>query len=416
MRIEELLDIDNLNELIAEGYIQQRRHLSLPLRILNYSPKCMFDNKWPLEVCLCRGLIVDNENNVVSRPLMKFFNLGQVGLVFNGGEPLSIAVDSLFLAGAAHVHQSPLTITRKLDGWAGILWHYGEHWGVASRGSFDSPGALYATEKFQKFVKYTATECIPSDYTLFFEIISKVTKVVVPYDWEGLCLLTAIDNKTGEEMEYDQLLQLWKDLNQYAKDKMWCRIVDRFDKSVEDCVADDDMREEGYVVAVNRKGLPPVRAKIKLAEYCRLHRILCGVTPQKIWAELADPMSPWLAHNTTKDWTTGKLKHDMSVPKDFAEWVRKWHNSLTERFHDELLAAARAHSAFRGMMTNPNLDRKQEEHNKWESLKTLGFSKETIKIAVKLYHGKMAEAYSDLWASVRPHGREDVFYAEGKGE
>jgi RNA ligase len=412
MRLENLLDVGNLGDLLAEGYILQRRHPRLPLRILNYSNKCALEGKWPIEACICRGLIVDDRDVVVSRPIPKFFNLGQTGpVIYKAGLEGILVQDEAFTAEFLLVNatawRSPLTVTRKMDGWAGITWHYGSEWGVASRGSFDSPGALYATERFQKFVKYTAVESIPEDTTLFFEIISKQTRIVVPYNFEGLVLLTAIDNETGEEMRYAHLKAFYDQLNQYAKDRPWCRLVERFDKSIEQCVADDDTTEEGYVVAVHRKGLPPIRAKIKMEEYCRLHRIITNVTPQKIWTELADPTSPWLSHNTEMDRKTGKLHHELGVPKEFAAWVRNWQAGLTQAFHRNLRMALDAQNCLEHLTGD-----KKSILDRMNAL----FDKETVKVAYKLYHGKVPEAYADLWATVRPHGKDERFYEDGKGE
>jgi hypothetical protein len=410
MRIENLLDTDRLARLVEEGYIVQNPHPTLPLRILNYSHKCMFENKWPYEACVCRGLVVDTDGNVVSRPFPKFFNIGQRGPYIHRGDDQGLAVrdevfDAAFLLRKSEAWKSPITITRKLDGWLGVLWHYGGQWGVASRGSFESPGAAYATQKFQKFVKYTAVDDIPPGITLLFEIISRETKVVVPYAFEGLVMLAAVDNGTGEEYPYDDLQALYRRLNQYAVDHPWCRLVERFDKTVEECMVDDDMEQEGYVAAVYRKGLPPVRAKVKLAEYCRLHRILTHVTPQKIWAELAYPMAQWTHHNSRRDWEKGEIKHDMLLPKDFTAWVRRWQERLAEAFHLKLRRAIGAER----MLSDAEGSRFWAER--------LGeYPAEVRKAAVKLHTGKVAEAYEELWESVRPHGRQDTFYADGKGE
>jgi len=419
MRIESLLDTGRLARLVEEGYIVQNPHPTLPLRILNYSHKCMFENKWSYEACVCRGLIVDTEGNVVSRPFPKFFNIGQKGpYIYRDGDQRLVrdeVYDAAFLLRKSEAWKSPITITRKLDGWLGILWHYGGQWGIASRGSFESPGAAYATQRFQKFVKYTAVDDIPPGITLLFEIISRETKVVVPYAFEGLVMLAAVDNGTGEEYPYDDLQALYRRLNQYAVDHPWCRLVERFDKTVEECMVDDDMEQEGYVAAVYRKGLPPVRAKVKLAEYCRLHRILTHVTPQKIWAELAYPMAPWTHHNSRRDWEKDEIKHDMLLPKDFTAWVRRWHGELARQFHGRLLLALDALTAVGALVGDAGS--KEKEEAAWKAVRESGrYDADTLRAAGRLAHGKTAEAYEGLWDLVRPHGRQDSFYADGKGE
>jgi RNA ligase len=417
MKLENLLNIDELNKQIREGFINERRHPALPLRILNYSNRCTFENHWSLEACICRGLIVDDAGVIVSRPPSKFFNLNQRGphIFRNNQGELEVQDETFtpeFLLGQAKMWRSPITITRKLDGWAGISWHYEGIYGVASRGSFDSPGAQYATEKVQKFVKYRAfADFLPEDTTLFFEIISKITKVVVPYNFEGLVLIAAIANETGEELEYPELEAFHKQLNSYAKDRDWCRLVPKFDMSVEECMADKDMTEEGYVAAVYRPHFPPVRAKVKLAEYCRIHRIVTGVTPQKIWQEMHNPMSPWLDHNSKLNHNTGEVLYDLSVPRDFAKWVKGWQMGLYKAFHDKLLQALKAQKAYneleRGIYP--------EHRNRLHYLHGC-FPVDIVNAAIKLENGNIVGAYEILWKMVRPYGREETYYFDGKGE
>ncbi len=62
-----------------------------------------------------------------------------------------------------------------------------------------------------------------------------------------------------------------------------------------------------------------------------------------------------------------------------------------------------------------NDDEFKDEHLKWRHL-TKGFSADEVKVASLLHRGKVVEAYSILWNLVRPFGREDAFYTEGKGE
>ena len=132
MLVENLLDIDKLNEQVAGGYISIRKHPSLPLKIYNYTSKATFEGRWNLETILCRGLIVDDKGVIVSRCIPKFFNLGQTGplLVKNyflrdeNGENVVVVkdqtIDPAYLIECARLFKNSITITRKLDGWAGI--------------------------------------------------------------------------------------------------------------------------------------------------------------------------------------------------------------------------------------------------------------------------------------------------------
>jgi RNA ligase len=435
MKLGDYVNLDNLRQLITDGYINERRHPTLPLRIFNYSNACQFEQKWPVEVCACRGLIVDDQDNITARPQFKFFNLGQMSTILGSIFDLrevneNVMVDSDFIMTLVRESKQPMTITRKMDGWAGILYEYGGQWGVSSRGSFDSPGAIFATQKFQKFVKYGAVEFIPKGWTLFFEIISKQTKIVIPYEWEGLCLLTAVNIETGEEMSYEKLHELWVNLNSYSKTldadgvlqpgKPWCRIVEKFDIDLEAAKNDPSMEEEGYVVSVNRSGLPPVKVKIKLAEYCRLHKILTGVTPQMIWAEMADPMATWLQANCKYDRKTGETAFNMRVPAEFSAWVLQWQRGLMKAFHESLMRAVTAQAE---LCTREEWGsfKHDVERKKWLQGPDAGqinggYSREIVDAALLLRSNKVVEAYDVLWKLVRPHGRDDKFYVEGKGE
>src|SRR5690606_26325973 len=104
----------------------RQRHATLPLSILNYTEKAQWDRVWNPVTLTCRGLILDDDNEVVARPFGKFFNL------------------------ADHEQDDPrlgwpCDVYEKLDGSLGIAYRYGDHVGIATRGSFDSEQAQWAT-------------------------------------------------------------------------------------------------------------------------------------------------------------------------------------------------------------------------------------------------------------------------------
>lgn len=408
--LNNLMDVNQLSRHIENGVVSQRHHPTLPLRVLNYTQKAAFDRIWDEVTVQCRGLIVDNDNQIVSRCMPKFWNLGQEGFLL--GVNQDTVVDSDYLLRCVKEWGSKLTITRKMDGQMGVLWNYKGEWGISTRGSFESDGAKFATAKFQKFVKYGATEFIPKGWTLIWELIDEKLRIVIPYTWSGLCLLTAVNNETGEEMSYEQLHELWTNLNSYSQPgKPWCRIVEKFDIDISTAVSDPSLEEEGYVVSVNHAGYPALKSKVKLAEYCRLHKILTGVTPQMIWTEIASPMDPWLVTDSKYDRKSHETTHTMHVPREFAQWVKQWQRGLTKAFHENLLTAVEAEKQF----TNTPMGFKHDAERK-EWLTTQGYARDIVSVAMLLYNGREAEAYESLWKLVRPHGRDDRYYVEGKGE
>ena len=70
-------DPQTLPTLIEQGYITSQVHPSLPLTIYNYTAKAQFDRYWVEATLACRGLVLDNNYQIVARPLPKFFNLSE---------------------------------------------------------------------------------------------------------------------------------------------------------------------------------------------------------------------------------------------------------------------------------------------------------------------------------------------------
>ena len=67
-------DLNILNEYIEKGLIIKQVHPTLPLSIWNYSRTCQYDRLWDDVTLNCRGLVLDNEGNVIAKPFPKFFN------------------------------------------------------------------------------------------------------------------------------------------------------------------------------------------------------------------------------------------------------------------------------------------------------------------------------------------------------
>lgn len=408
MKLDQLLDLEIFNDLVSRKYISVRHHQTLPLRIFNYSPLCQVENYWPYEVCQCRGLIVGEDDEVIARPFLKFFNLGQRALIPLGTRyrRTEVVDQSLLLDQARH---GEMFVTEKMDGQLGILWNYQSHWGIATRGSFASDGAKWATEKWQKFVRYEATEFVPQGWTLLFEVIARHLRIVVPYDYEGLVLIGAVNNITGEEANYARLAEIHAAINTYAKDRPWCRLVKPVDGNLATLQerAEKDKNGEGWVVTVLRRALPPIKAKVKIEEYKRIHRMVFGTTAQMIWEEIGDPLKPLLRHEAGEG----------LAPAEFRNWVLDWDKKLHVEFH-RLLTEVILMATTAKILSMPPVPLAEGDIN--SALKKenplLG------PIAFNLWKGNVSEAYHSLWKIVRPIGREDprypraVFAEEGQGE
>lgn len=275
MNLKDYLDIRDLVRQIENGYVEVRLHETLPLRIFCYTRKATFDNVWNDTIIKCRGLIVEeNTDEIVARPFQKFFNLN------HAGRP---ETDLLTVM----KEPSMPVFSEKLDGSMGTFWKYGGQFGVATKGSFHSEQAEWATkwlkDRWSTNGTYPASSHVhafPVGYTPVFEIIAQSVQHHVvhylPSEDNRLVLIGLVNNETGAEMEPEQLMtwasingldvvDSWKDLSLYEASQ-----IDRADK-------------EGYIATWYRNGTSPLKVKIKHKTFLKMQKIAHHTTPKTIF-------------------------------------------------------------------------------------------------------------------------------------
>lgn len=283
-----MFELSKIKNYLDQDLISEREHPNASyLKIYNYTPKCQFDKKWDNITMLCRGLIVNTiTKEILARPFPKFFNLSEHLEVFKKELP----------------DEEPI-ISTKVDGSLGILyWLNDEPW-IATRGSFNSEQAIWATYWFRKNIDYID---IPRGLTLLFEIIYKKNRIVVNYDFEGLVFLSSIDIKTGKQVGY------------YPRG---VKIVEQIENTDILKLAElDKKNEEGFVVFYPKTNL---RLKIKFPEYVRMHKILTGLSEKGIW----------------EDFVKNGIEHDIkeslgNVPDDFFKWIDSVSNEFKKKYKE----------------------------------------------------------------------------------
>lgn len=245
-----VIDFGKVKQLVDEGYIKALRHPSAPLTIYNYSVKTQYDWHWTAETKACRGLIVNDQGQIVARPFEKFFSVEQLQ-----DTPLPL---------------EPFEVFEKLDGSLGVsYWPDGQP-AIATRGSFVSEQARKATEILRG--RYGSANLYPS-LTYLFEIIYPANRVVIDYGGtEDLFLLAVIDTASGRELPLCDFADLG------------FPIVKRYDglKEFSALKRLEQTNQEGFVVRFESG----FRVKIKFEEYKRLHKLITGVNPRHIWEEM----------------------------------------------------------------------------------------------------------------------------------
>lgn len=242
------LELSNLDQLIEDGYITKRKHPTEDLYIYKYTAMAQYSKMWNPTTMACRGLILDSDNNVIARPLTKFFNIEE------------------------HVGNLPdgkFKVYDKLDGSLAILYWVNDKPFIASCGSFTSPQAQKGTELIQKV---SNLEVFNRKYTYCFELLYPENRIVCDYgDKEALVFLTAIDNETGLDVDVDLPPEIERAYHFSGADDL-SRLRD-----------DNDPNREGYVIKWDNG----FRLKAKYETYVRLHRIITNCTSYDIWEMMA---------------------------------------------------------------------------------------------------------------------------------
>lgn len=266
------MNIIRLNKMVEEGLLRVQKHPNASLYIYNYTQKVQFERLWNEVTLACRGLILDSEGHVISRPFRKFFNIEEYELM--------------------DIPKLPFTVQEKMDGSLGVSYQIDNQWFIATRGSFDSDQAIKANGLLQSEYDSACAKMNP-DFTYIFEIIYPENRIVVDYGLEEkLVLLGVKETKTGIDQPLENigfpLVKTYHGINDIHQLKS----------------LEEDNRE-GFVVRFDN-GL---RLKVKFTEYLRLHKIVTELSSYAIWNFLRSGES-----------LEEILEH---VPDEFFQWASR---------------------------------------------------------------------------------------------
>lgn len=239
--------------MVDSGYVRINSHPSSNLRLANYSEKTQFERRWNEVTLNCRGLVFDDNYEIVARPFAKFFNFGE--------RPLEFSTDD------------PVEVTDKMDGSLGILFWNDEEaeYQIATRGSFNSDQAIHATEVWNR--KYPFATPLEG-YTFLFEIIYPANRIVLNYgELDDLVLLGAVEHSRGIVYGPNEAAGMMDWNGPKAK-------VFEY-RTLNDCFGVHRANAEGLVI---RSGTKMV--KMKQEDYVTLHKLVTGLNERAVWERL----------------------------------------------------------------------------------------------------------------------------------
>lgn len=235
----DLFDIALLRQMVDEKMVAVKQHPDANLHIANYTSVAQYTYTWNDVTRKCRGLIFDgnpledDDARIVARPFEKFFNISEHD---EEGPRGTLPIDRAF------------QVYGKMDGSLGVLYQGPDGPSIATRGSFASDQAIWATNFLRA---HLGDRGVPPQTTLLFEIIYPQNRIVVDYgDHQGLTLLAAIDNETGADVD---IPDEWSD---------WLPVVQRYDgindiATIMQLIAaspDDWANHEGFVLRDRPRG------------------------------------------------------------------------------------------------------------------------------------------------------------------
>ncbi len=352
-------------------------HPQFSLQMLTYGREAVYTNNWDSVIRKCRGVIFNIEtDDIIARPFEKFFNLGTANMPET--DP------GQWASGPAMANEWQSTapeVWEKMDGFLCTMYEWEGKQYIASKGSFDSVHAKWATAWYQANIKGEW----PKGYTPVFEGICPSIRIVVDYEnFEGLVLLALVNNETGEELPVTIL-----DGCSFVNNVQTPHIYDLSWRAASLKAVDTTVANfEGYVLLWRRPGQTPFRLKVKYVDYLRLHRMVSGVSAKAIWRGLLDPaykgeLNEWI--NNSTPW--------------FSKFVSKWVRSLQGR-HDEL--AGKAYGTFNTCQQVMRVLHKEDFplRKEWAEMFSRPENVEVRAMMFALLDGKDPEPI--IWKRVRP--------------
>ncbi|MFE6104862.1 RNA ligase [Streptomyces laurentii] len=265
LTLDALLPPQELAAAVTAGHVIRKTHPTLPLSLYTYSRTCQYEGVWNRVTTRCRGLVADDRTGrIVALPLPKFFNVSEHAL----GRPYAPALPD-----------EPFEVYEKVDGSLGVVFHYEGRWLAATRGSFVSTQAAWAQHRLDA----ADTTALVPGVTYLAEILHPANRIVVDYGERRDLVLLAAFGADGAEVPLAEAARGWQPVGSVVTVHLPLPL-DELLKLTESSTLPDGRPAtgtdaEGFVLRFG-SGL---RAKAKIAEYVRLHRILTGVTARDIW-------------------------------------------------------------------------------------------------------------------------------------
>lgn len=252
----------------------------------------------------CRGIVFDDQGNIISRRLHKFFNVNERPEVELKGIDFKV----------------PHTVLEKLDGSMitpipirnHIRW--GTKMGLTGVG-FQAEEFVSTRKPYLDFAEY----CVEHHLTPIFEWCSRKQRIVLDYPKDDLILLAIRNTYTGEYLPYANMVGFGKFWKVPVVSSLGLGAIENpaeFVDGVQNNQHDGLM--EGFVVRFDDGH----SIKIKTADYVRIHRAKDSILQEKRVVEM-------IANEKVDDVLPHLIDHDKKALEDFRDAF--WHGLLSTK-------------------------------------------------------------------------------------
>ncbi|MGW1289741.1 RNA ligase [Streptomyces sp. NPDC002586] len=291
--LDTLIPPRDLASALQARHVTRKQHPNLPLSIYTYAPVCQYENLWNDVTMRCRGLVVDDTSGeIVALPFPKIF----VTTMHGHGHTFAPALPA-----------EPFDVFEKADGSLAIVFHYRGRWHAASKGSFVSGQAAWA----QAVLDRSDTSLLDPSLTYLAEAIYPSNRIVVDYGArEDLVLLAAYRPADLGEVPLHIAGRHWAPIGSVVRSWGLSESLQALEQlAAANTTVDGDSvsgtAAEGYVIRFSSGQ----RAKIKLADYLKIHALFTGTNERTIWEVLAAGQDPADLFD--------------QVPDEFRDWAHK---------------------------------------------------------------------------------------------
>lgn len=376
MKLQHLLNPDELAKEVEAGHVTRKRHSTLPLSLYVYDRICQYDNLWNDVTMKTRGLIVDDEtNDIVAIPFPKIFvkemHDPERGYDFAPALP-----------------NETFEIFDKVDGSLIILFYYANNWHAATKGSFDSVQSRMADAIL--YAHDINGVGLDRGVTYLAELIEPSNRIVCDYgDTTDLVLLAGFRPQDGTEVPLYDLAHEWSKIGTVVSS---FGLSSDISKLVESAARNEHKAAEGVVDGTDAEGYVirfanGQRSKIKLLSYLKLHKLFTGTNEKTIWEVLASGQDPSVLFDT--------------APDEYAGWVRGVANEL-QRQHDAVLNEAQ--DDYFSVLTSLQAEDSLLDDRKAFAVKAVKSQHKSALFLMYDDRGDKLDSY--CWQNVKPSGEK----------